>query len=775
MRRSETSIKRRLTVLLTVITGVALLISSAAFLSYEWVALRKAMVRTLDAQAAMLTSAVQAEMEFGNHQEAEKTLASLKADSHIQAAAIYKDDGELFAVYPKSLSPATLPVPNPRKDTSYFTGNALELFRQVSKEGRVVGTVFIRSDLADIHSRFTFAAQVLGGIAILVFGFVVLAAFSLQKQISTPLLALSEAARKISHDKDFSVRLEPMQGGEIGVLTESLNDMLGQIQSRDAQLLEYQDHLEEQVSQRSEQLLQVNTQLMLAKETAEDASRAKSLFLANMSHELRTPLNAILLYSELLVDEVRERGMGELVGDLDKIQSAGKHLLGLIDDILDLSKIEAGRMTVFLESCELPVMLAEILTTIDPLIHRNRNQLVLDAAPEIPTIHSDIKKLRQILYNLLNNASKFTQDGTITLGVHPDPKDGKYIIFSVSDTGIGMSPEQVDRIFQEFTQADESTTRKYGGTGLGLTLCRKFAHLMGGSIRVDSETGKGSTFSIRLPKDAPSAPVVTTRLRSTLDQAHRGKVLIIDDDPSLRDAVSRMLTKEGFWVAVAADGEHGLRTARSIHPDIITLDIAMPGMDGWQVLASLKEDPELAPIPVVIITIMEDRAKGFTLGAADYLQKPITRDQLLSILSRLLPNRGPSPILIVEDDDATMEGLKRILENEGISTRCARNGWEGLMSLQEEVPGLILLDLMMPGMDGFQLISEMQTHANWCDIPVVVLTAKDLTPEDLTRLHKPQVHQVFRKGACSRDELVEAVRASTIRLADSRGVPRKED
>jgi len=341
-----------------------------------------------------------------------------------------------------------------------------------------------------------------------------------------------------------------------------------------------------------------------AQAEAETANRAKSSFLASMSHELRTPLNAILLYSELLIDEVQERGFSELGRDLDRIRSAGKHLLGLIDDILDLSKIEAGRMSVFLEDCDVPALLAEVAATTGSLTARNQNRFVLEVDPTVRTLATDQKKLRQMLYNLLSNASKFTQEGDITLRVARDPEDGGQVCFVVSDTGIGMTPEQLGRIFLEFTQAETSTSRNYGGTGLGLTLCQKFAQLLGGGIHVESQTGQGSTFTLRLPgllpqqEDPQSGPAAG---------AGRGKVLMIDDDPDLREALSRMLTREGFQVALASNGLDGLDLARSLQPQVILLDISMPGLELGQVLARLGEDPRLEHIPLVVITVQEPR------------------------------------------------------------------------------------------------------------------------------------------------------------------------
>ncbi|HWQ08452.1 MAG TPA: ATP-binding protein, partial [Holophaga sp.] len=393
----------------------------------------------------------------------------------------------------------------------------------------------------------------------------------LRRSLFKPLHGILQLLEEISEQKRYSVRFGPHPTREIGILTAGLDGMLDHIQVRDRQLTDYQEHLEEQVAQRSEQLLRMNTQLLLAKEAAEEASRAKSVFLANMSHELRTPLNAILLYSELLSDEVRELGHENLVGDLDKIEKAGKHLLSLIDNILDLSKIEAGRMTVFLEDCEIPRLVADISATIQPLVARNRNVLTIEADPSVQTIHSDLKLLRQTVYNLLNNAAKFTQDGVITLAIRPDPEDDRFIRFEVEDSGIGMDAAQAARIFHEFTQADESTTRRYGGSGLGLALCRRFTELLGGDIRVTSTAGAGSTFIARFPKVSSAQPVQAPLPEVAAPVPHRGKVLVIEDDPTLRDAISQTLTSEGFWVAVARNGDECLDMMHALRPHVLVL------------------------------------------------------------------------------------------------------------------------------------------------------------------------------------------------------------
>jgi signal transduction histidine kinase/CheY-like chemotaxis protein len=495
----------------------------------------------------------------------------------------------------------------------------------------------------------------------------------------------------------------------------------------------------------------------------EIASKHKSQFLANMSHELRTPMNAIIGVTEMLLEDAQALGQADQIEPHERILRAGKHLLALINDILDLSKIEAGKMELHLESFAIAPLVEDVMTTIRSLAEKGGNRIVVECPEDLGAMRADATRVRQALLNLASNANKFTERGLVTVAATRRRDGGRdWIAFAVSDTGIGMTPEQMGKLFEEFTQADASTTRKYGGTGLGLAISRRFCRMMGGDITVESTLGQGSTFTIHLPVEAETAEDGAARLlvsdmpRPTSPVGVSRKVLVIDDDPTVRELMERFLVKEGFPVVTAANGVEGIRRAREIRPAAITLDVLMPDLDGWTVLAALKGDPELAGIPVIFVTILDERTKGYSLGAADYLVKPIDRERLTQVLKDICGDRPSRRILLVEDDETTRDVIRRALERDGWSITLAENGRVALARVAEQRPDAILLDLMMPEMDGFEFLAELRRHAAWREIPILVLTAMDLTDEDRRRLNG-EVERVMQKGAYDRDELLREV------------------
>ncbi len=655
----------------------------------------------------------------------------------------------------------------------------LSFTKDIVYEGETFGTMQIELDVAEDYQRINEHVSKMrlvsaGGLLLLtaiaialLHGFIILpvdrinrrllelAAGNLVKKLTLPAHASQEFVRLGYSVNALGEVLEFQKRREV-----ELQRAKQELATSHELLAESNQTLEQKVEQRTAQLAASMEEARKARAVAEEANQAKSTFLANMSHELRTPMNAIIGYSEMLKEEAEDLGEEDFIPDLQKIHSAGKHLLSLINDILDLSKIEAGRMELYLESFEIASLVNDVVATIHPLVEKNANTLSVNFPEEIGTIHADLLKVRQSLFNLLSNASKFTEQGEIALTVsrHID-NDQHWISFQIRDTGIGMTSEQVERLFQPFTQVDSSTTRKYGGTGLGLAITKRFCQMMGGNVTVESELGQGSTFTIQLPtyvRDPKAeSPSQFTESADSLSQK-TSTILIIDDDPTIHDIVRRFLAKQGFDVRSATSGAEGLRLAKEIHPEAITLDVMMPGMDGWAVLTALKADPEIANIPVIVMTIVDDKNLGYALGASDYLLKPIDRQQLTAVLQKYQLDQSSDSIMVVEDDTATREMMRRQLEKGGWQVTEAGNGRKALETIEAAPPGMIILDLMMPEMDGFEFVHKLRQQPQWRSIPVIVLTAKELTEVDRQQLNG-YVERIFEKGSYDRQTLFTEV------------------
>jgi CheY-like chemotaxis protein/two-component sensor histidine kinase len=484
-----------------------------------------------------------------------------------------------------------------------------------------------------------------------------------------------------------------------------------------------------------------------------------------MSHELRTPLSAVIGYCEMLEEEAEDLGAGAMLDDLRKINGNARHLLSLINDVLDISKIEAGKMEVHAEDFAVETLIDEIADTVQALISKKSNKLILEISPSVGQMHSDVVKVRQCLFNLLSNASKFTENGQITISIERMTIGSQdWLQFRVSDTGIGMTSEQLEKLFQRFSQADSSTTRRFGGTGLGLSITKAFCTLLGGDITVESKPGEGTTFTMRLPADHrvvdPKAGIDEVQLPSDLEAASghgANLVLVIDDDPSARELLTRFLTREGFAVRTAPDGATGLHLVRTLQPRAVLLDVMMPRMDGWAVLSALKADPNLADIPVIMVTMVREKGLALALGAADYLTKPIEWPRLKAVLDRYRTSTRPGLALVIEDDGNTRLHLRERLEEEGWSVVDAGNKQEAVERLTQNRPELILVDLHMPDLNGFTLIQALRRRSDWKDVPVVAMTARDLTPEECHRL-EGLAQQVIHTDGNPEDELASELR-----------------
>lgn len=737
----STSLKAKLTLLTMFTSGVALLISVVLFGINDVRGFRRSTERDLQSLADVIGASAMSSLDFDDQEAATKALAPLEHKPSILAAAIYTKDDNVLGQYSRDAGSKIRP-PQRGGDGFRYEGGKLLIFKPIQRGSDRLGTIFVEADMSELHTLVMSYVKI--GAAILLGAMLVAFMLSsrLQRMISKPILALAQTTRVVSEQKNYSVRAEKQGNDEIGFLIDRFNEMLGEMEKHEKTMGE------------------VNEQLRRSQQQALAATEAKSQFLANMSHELRTPLNAIIGYSEMLEEEAQDAGNAQFVADLEKIHGAGKHLLALINDILDLSKIEAGKMELYLETFDLKTMLDDVVATTRLLVQKKSNSLVVRMTPGLGTMRADLTKVRQALFNLLSNASKFTEHGTISLSAARETKgDRDWIVLRVNDTGIGMTREQLGRMFQAFSQADPSTVRKYGGTGLGLAITRHFCRMMGGDVTVASESGAGSTFTLCLPAEVrdPARDFDTERLPLDRLPKEGNTVLVVDDDPSARDLLKRFLNKEGFHVECAANGPDAINAAKNIRPKAITLDVMMPGMDGWAVLTKLKEEPLVADIPVIMLTIVDDKHFGHALGATEYLTKPVDRDRLSAVIRKLTKPAPPGKVLVVDDDPQVREMLTRTLEREDWTVSTAEDGRAGLEAMAANTPDLILLDLMMPRIDGFEFVSELRKHQDWRSIPIVVITAKTLTKEDRLLL-QGHVQKVLQKGDFSLDALLAELR-----------------
>src|SRR5216684_1704510 len=760
----DSSITKRLTRMNVLVSGAALLISCAAFVGYDLVSFRETMVHNLSIQAQIAGSNSISALLFDDPQSAESNLSALRAAPNILSAGIYTPEGRPFAMYARDSAGQNLalpPIPPGQIEAHWFTDGQLVVVRSIVFQEKPAGTVFIRSDLQEMSHRLKRYA---GIAAVVLFASLIaalLVASVFQRAVAEPIVHLATIAGIVSRDKDYSVRATSTGNrDEPDILIQAFNEMLEQIQQREGALQRAQHELEQRVRERTTQLAVTNKELDLRNREVERATQMKSKFLASMSHELRTPLNAIVGFSDLLAEGTPGQLNEKQNRFVNHIKQGSAHLLQLINDILDLSKIEAGQLELRNEEFLVKDALPEVLSTIHPLAIAKNIQVERKLESK-SLLKTDRVRFKQILYNLLSNAVKFTPKGGRITVESVDYWD--FVRVSVTDTGIGIRPEDQEVIFDEFRQVEGNPGGTQEGTGLGLAITKRLVEQQGGQISVESEFGKGSRFTFTLLAAEPTSevqPVVEPAKASVLVASGRltQLVLIVDDESSSRELLASYLEPE-YRVAMAASGAEALKKAQLLRPDAITLDVLMPGSNGFETLASLRKNPKTANIPIIILSIVDQKEVGFALGAADYLIKPVRKPALLETIRRHVPLLADddSSILLVDDDPKALELLEEVLRAAGYETQGVRSGKRALEVLANKAVGGILLDLLMPGMDGFEVIRHVRQEATLKELPILVMTAKNLTAEEASLLsHETQ--GLLQKNGSWQEQLIVEVR-----------------
>jgi len=747
------------------VSGAALLLACAAFIAFDMITFRQAMLRNLSTQAQIIGSNSVSALLFNDPQSAENTLLALKAAPNILSAQVYLPDGRPFASYSRDRvrhSPALSAIPAGQTETHWIENDQIALVRSIVLDGKPIGAVYIRSDLQELHSRFQRYAL----IAAIVLSACLLAALLIssvfRRAVADPIVDLSKIAKVVSHDKNYSVRATPIRSpAELAILIDAFNEMLAQIQQSESALRMARDGLEQRVRERTAELEAAKKEveefshsILLAKEEVERGSKFKDQFLSTMSHELRTPLNAVLGFSDLLADERYGPLNDRQQRYVAHIHTGGKHLLKLISDILDLSKIEAGRMELSREDVTVASAFGEVISALYPLAEKKSQALLQQVGPHLH-VHADAMRFKQILMNLAANAIKFTPEGgRIELGAR---QVDDQVRIEVRDNGPGIPLDQQQRIFEAFVRLTQTGTATEG-TGLGLAITSRLVELHGSKLGIESQPGEGTCFYFSLPLVAiipdqpPETPVPVPRARKA------PRILIIEDNAMTGQLIQSQLTSAGYETLRCDQPERATELAAEHQPDAITLDLLMQPVHGLEVLLQLKNDPRTSKIPVIVVTIVDQPGVGTALGADEYLIKPVDKATLLAAVERCLRSRGGAAparsILVVEDDVSTLEVIVELLKAYGYAVSTAADGEQARQSVAQFLPELVILDLVLPKMSGFELLAEWRSNPRTADLPVFVLTSKDLTKEEERYIHA-HAESLFRKQNSWREPLIK--------------------